>query len=165
MRLIKLAIASVNTTVGAVRSNVDRCIEVAHEMAAADVTLGAFPEQVVGGYAPEDLVQWNGFVRGQRAQLERFAEETSELATVFALGLIVGVGGDLFNAAALVHRGRILCFTAKEKLPTYNIFYEARTLSRGIPYMKLDADGVPLVDAVVSFDFGTVALEVCDPLD
>ncbi|MFP6687594.1 MAG: NAD(+) synthase, partial [Polyangiaceae bacterium] len=75
MRLIKLAIASVNTTVGAVRSNVDRCIAVAHEMAADDVTLGAFPEQVVGGYAPEDLVQWDGFVRGQRLQLERFAEE------------------------------------------------------------------------------------------
>ena len=93
MRLIKLAIASVNTTVGAVRSNVDRCIEVAQEMAADDVTLGAFPEQVIGGYAPEDLVQWDGFVRGQRSQLERFAEETSELATVFALGLIVGVGG------------------------------------------------------------------------
>ncbi|MFP6684704.1 MAG: NAD(+) synthase, partial [Polyangiaceae bacterium] len=88
----------------------------------------------------------------------------SELATVFALGLIVGVGGDLFNAAALVHRGRIVCFTAKEKLPTYNIFYEARTLSRGIPYMKLDADGVPLVDAVVSFEFGTVALEVCEDI-
>ena len=64
MRLSKVAVASVNTTVGAVKSNTDRCIAMAHEMAAADVTIATFPEQVVGGYAPEDLVQWPGFVAG-----------------------------------------------------------------------------------------------------
>src|SRR5690606_20717378 len=99
MRLIKIAVASVNPTVGAVRSNTARCIAMAHEMAAADVTVGAFPEQVIGGYAPEDLVQWGGFVTSQRRGLERFATETRELATVFALGLVVGVGGDLYNVA------------------------------------------------------------------
>ena len=164
MRLIHLAVASVNTTVGAVRSNTERCIEMAHQMANDDVTLAVFPEQVIGGYCPEDLVQWRGFVRAQRQQLERFAKETNELDTAFALGLIVGVGGDLFNAAALVHHGRIVGFTAKEKLPTYNIFYESRALSRGIPYMHLDAEGVPLSDSVVRFDFGTVALEVCEDI-
>ena len=164
MRLVKLAIASVNATVGAVVSNVDRCLTMAREMAAADVTLGAFPEQVIGGYAPEDLVQWQGFVTSQRRELERFARETAELSTVFALGLVLGVGGDLYNAAALVHRGRVILFSAKEKLPTYNIFYEARTLSRGLPHMDLDAAGVPLRDAVVAFDFGTVAIEVCEDI-
>ena len=63
MRLAKLAVAAVGSTVGAVRSNVDRLITVAHEMADADVTIGAFPEQVIGGYPPEDLVQWSGFLR------------------------------------------------------------------------------------------------------
>jgi NAD+ synthase (glutamine-hydrolysing) len=136
----------------------------AREMAADGVTLAAFPEQVIGGYAPEDLVQWRGFVSSQRGALERFASETADAATVFALGLVVGVGGDLYNAAALVHRGRIVAMSAKEKLPTYNIFYEGRTLSRGVPRMQLDADGVPLVDAVIAFDFGTVALEVCEDI-
>jgi NAD+ synthase (glutamine-hydrolysing) len=164
MRLVKIAVASVNTTVGAVQSNVDRCIAMAGEMAAAGVTLAAFPEQVVGGYAPEDLVQWRGFVSSQRSALERFASETADVATVFALGLVVGVGGDLYNAAALVHRGRILAMSAKEKLPTYNIFYEGRTLSRGVPKMWLDAGGIPLADAVIAFDFGCVALEVCEDI-
>jgi len=164
MRLAKIAVASINTTVGAVTSNVDRCIAMAHEMANEGVTLAALPEQVVGGYTPEDLVQWGGFVSSQRRELERFARETRELRTVFALGLIVGVGGDLYNCAALVHGGEILMFSAKEKLPTYNIFYEARTLSRGVPYMDVDADGVPLTDAIVEFDFGTLALEVCEDI-
>lgn len=164
MRLVKIGIASVNSTVGAVTSNTDRCIEMAHAMATDNVTLAAFPEQVIGGYCPEDLVQWPGFVSSQRRELERFAAQTEALATVFALGLVVGVGGDLYNVAALVHRGAVVLFSAKEKLPTYNIFYEARTLSRGLPNIHRDAGGVPLIDAVARFDFGTIALEVCEDI-
>ena len=164
MRLVKIGLGSVNATVGAVRSNTDRCIALAHAMAKDDVTVGVFPEQVIGGYATEDLVQWRGFVESQRRELARFAEETAGLKAVLAIGLTLGVGGELFNAAALVHRGKILAFTPKEKLPTYNIFYEARTLSRGSPYMRLDAAGVPCGDFVFRFDFGMVALEVCEDI-
>ncbi|NUO53586.1 MAG: NAD(+) synthase [Polyangiaceae bacterium] len=164
MRLVKLGIANVDTTVGAVRSNVDACVRFAQEMAAADVTVGVFPEQCVGGYAAEDLVQWRGFVDTQRAELERFAQTTAKLGTVFVLGVAVGVGGDLFNCAAVVHAGKILGFVPKEKLPTYNVFYEARTFSRGVPGLELDASGVPLGDYVFSFDFGTVATEVCEDI-
>lgn len=164
MRLVKIGVASVNATVGAVRSNVDRCLRLAHAMAKDDVTVAAFPEQVIGGYAAEDLVQWGAFVKSQRAELDRFARETQELPTVFAIGLTVGVGGDLFNAAAVVHRGAILALVPKEKLPTYNVFYETRTYSRGTPYMDLDADGIPLGDFVFTFDFGTIAAEVCEDI-
>ncbi|HEY4119414.1 MAG TPA: NAD(+) synthase [Byssovorax sp.] len=162
MRLVKLGIANVDATVGAVRSNVDRCVELARAMAAEDTTIAAFPEQVVGGYASEDLVQWRAFVASQRRELERLARETAALATVFCVGVTVGVGGDLFNCAAIVHRGAVLGLVPKEKLPTYNIFYEARTFSRGAPYLELDAEGVPLGDRVFAFDFGVVALEVCE---
>jgi NAD+ synthase (glutamine-hydrolysing) len=164
MRLVKLGIANVNSTVGAVRSNVDRCIEIARAMSKEDVTLAVFPEQVIGGYVAEDLVQWRGFIASQRRELDRFASETASSRTVFTLGLTVGVGGDLFNAAALVHAGKVLAFVAKEKLPTYNIFYEARTFSRGTPYMALDADGVPCADLIFRFDFGTIGLEVCEDI-
>src|SRR5688572_20652867 len=116
MRLAKVAVASVSPTVGAVASNVSRLIAIAREMAEADVTLAAFPEQVVGGYPPEDLVQWRGFLDGQRREVERFASETAETATVFVLGMAAAVGGQLFNCAAIVHRGRILGLVPKEKL-------------------------------------------------
>lgn len=162
MRLAKLAVASVSPTVGAVHSNVSRLIAVAKEMAAADVTIGAFPEQVIGGYPPEDLVQWPGFLVGQRRELERFAKETSGSATVYVLGLAVSAGGQIFNAAAVVHRGRIAGVVPKEKLPTYNVFYEGRTFSRGGPGLALDWGGIPLGDYRFLFDFGDVAVEVCE---
>src|SRR5215213_975555 len=162
MRLAKLAVASVSPTVGAVRSNVDRLIAVAREMADANVTIGAFPEQAIGGYPPEDLVQWPGFLIGQRQELERFATETSNAKTVFVIGFAVSAGGQIFNAAAVVHRGRVAGIVPREKLPTYNVFYEGRTFSRGGPGLAIDADGVPLGDYRFAFDFGDVAVEVCE---
>jgi NAD+ synthase (glutamine-hydrolysing) len=162
MRLVKLAVASLSPTVGAVVSNTAALVTAARRMADDDVTLGAFPEQVVGGYPPEDLVQWRAFLDAQRRGLETFARETADAGTVFVLGLAVPVQSQLFNAAAVVHRGRILGCVPKEKLPTYNVFYEGRTFSRGGPGLALDADGVPLGDYLFAFDFGTIAVEVCE---
>jgi NAD+ synthase (glutamine-hydrolysing) len=162
MRLIQIAVASVDPTIGAVRSNVDRMLGMAREMAAAGVTLACYSEQVVGGYPPEDLIQWRSYVDAQRAELERFARETAHLRTVFVAGIAVAVGGQIFNSAAVVHGGAILGFVPKEKLPTYNVFYEARTFSRGRAGLALDASGVPLGDYLFAFDFGTVAVEVCE---
>ncbi len=162
MRLIKIALGNVNPTVGAVRSNVDRVLAQAHEMAADGVTVGCFTEQVVGGYPTEDLIQWRAFLAAQRSEVERFAEETVDLPTVFVVGVAVGVGGQIFNCAAVVHGGEVLGFVPKEKLPTYNVFYEARTFSRGAPGLARDTSGVPLGDYLFAFDFGLLAVEVCE---
>lgn len=164
MRLIQLGLARTNPTVGRLRTNTDRLIEFALEMGKSDVTVGVFPEQAISGYPAEDLVQWGRFVEAQRVELERFASETKAFSTVYAVGLTVGVAGELYNVAALVHRGSILAFVPKEKLPTYNVFYEARTFSRGGPGLELEASGVPLGDYIFQFDFGTLALEVCEDI-
>lgn len=164
MRLIRIAIANVNTTVGAVRSNVDRAIRLARQAAEDGATLVALPEQLVAGYSPEDLVQWRAFVDAQWAELVRFAAETKELAAAFAVGLTVARGPHLYNSAALVHGGEILGVVPKEKLPTYNVFYEARVFARGAPGLVDEVHGVPFGDLVFDFDFGTVALEVCEDL-
>lgn len=164
MRLIRIALANVNTTVGAVRSNVDRALHIAREAAADGATVVLFPEQLVAGYSPEDLVQWRAFVDAQWTELERFARETKDLAPAFALGLTVARGPHLYNAAALVHAGKVLGIVPKEKLPTYNVFYEARVFARGAPGLVDEVRGVPFGDLVFDFDFGTLALEVCEDL-
>lgn len=162
MRLVKLGIGCVDTTVGAFEANTERAIEVALAMAKDGVTVGALTEQVFGGYPPEDLVQWPAFLAAHGAALGRFVEATAKLPTVFVPGLVVGVDGDIYNVAAVVHAGRILGYVPKEKLPTYEVFYESRTLSRGRPGLALEVDGVPLGDHVFGFDFGTLAVEVCE---
>jgi NAD+ synthase (glutamine-hydrolysing) len=162
MRLVRVGLANVNATVGACTSNVDRAVELVHTAAAEGATLVAFPEQVVGGYPPEDLVQWRAFVLAQWAELHRFARETATLGCVSVIGLVVARGAHVYNAAALVHAGRVWGLVPKEKLPLYNVFYEARTLSRGTSGVVEAIEGVPFGDLVFDLDFGTVALEVCE---
>ena len=162
MRLVRVSLASVNATVGACRSNVDRAIASVKAAAADSASLVALPEQVVGGYPPEDLVQWRAFIDAQRAELERFARETAPLGCACALGLVVARGAHLYNVAALVHGGRVCGFVPKEKLPLYNVFYEARTMARGTAGLYDTVGGVPFGDLIFELDFGTVALEVCE---
>jgi NAD+ synthase (glutamine-hydrolysing) len=169
MRLIRIAIVSANTTVGAVRSNTDRAIRLARAAADDGATLVALNEQLIAGYTPEDLVQWRAFVDAQWTELERFAKETADLSAAFAIGLTVARGSHLYNAAAMVHAGKILGVVPKEKLPTYNVFYEARVFARGCPglFDTLDhgeSRGVPFGDLVFDFDFATVGLEICEDI-
>ncbi|MCL2723067.1 MAG: NAD(+) synthase [Polyangiaceae bacterium] len=164
MRLIRIAVASVNTTVGAVRSNVDRAMDAARHAASDGATIVVLPEQLIAGYAPEDLVQWAAFVEAQWKELERFASTTKDLGCAIALGLTVARGAHLYNAAALVHAGKILGIVPKEKLPTYNVFYESRVFARGAAGLFDEIHEIAFGDLIFDFDFGTVALEVCEDL-
>jgi NAD+ synthase (glutamine-hydrolysing) len=164
MRLLKIALGSVNTTVGAVRSNVDRALAQAREAAADQATLIAFPEQLISGYPPEDLVQWRAFVESQWTELMRYAHETRALPMLSALGVTVARGDSVYNCAALVHGGRVWGLTPKEKLPTYNVFYEGRTFARGHAGLYDVVNEVPFGDLVFDLGFATLALEVCEDI-
>ena len=92
MRLVRIAVANVNSTVGACHSNAEHVIELAHQAVGDGASLVAFPEQVIGGYPPEDLVQWRAFVEAQRVELERIASETRSLGAALVIGTTVARG-------------------------------------------------------------------------
>ncbi|MGO9832445.1 MAG: NAD(+) synthase [Myxococcaceae bacterium] len=162
MRLVRIGLASVDSTVGAVDSNVERALGLAAAMAKDGVTVAAYPEQVVGGYPPEDLVQWEGFLERQWEALSGFAKATATQRVVHVLGVAVAHQGIRYNCAAVVAGGQVLGLVPKEKLPTYSVFYEGRTFDRGHPGLAVEHRGVPLGDQVFEFDFGILAAEVCE---
>ncbi len=172
MRLVKVGLASVNTTVGAFGANVDRALKLAKAMSDEHVTVAAFNEQLIGGYSAEDLIQWQAFVDRQWTELERFAKQTAASnGMVHVLGVAVSHQGLRYNCAAVVAGGQILGLVPKEKLPTYSIFYEGRTFSRGRPGLDEvfhpphpGSATVPLGDQLFQFDFGVLAAEVCEDL-
>ena len=164
VRLVKIGLGNVDPTVGAFTANVDQCVAMARTMAAEDVTIALFPEQVVGGYTPEDLVQWRGFVDGQWHELRRFAAETADLAMVSVIGAALLHHGLRYNCAVVVAGGQLLGIVPKQKLPTYNIFYEGRTITRGLPLEVGEMAGVPFGDLIFQFDFGIVSVEICEDL-
>ena len=99
MRLVKLGLACVNATVGSVHANTDRVMARARELEAAGVTVACFPEQVIGGYPAEDLVQWQGFVAAQWQALERISASTAKSGMVTVVGLAVA---SFLTAAATI---------------------------------------------------------------
>src|SRR4051812_27952690 len=113
MRLVKIGLASVNATVGSVDSNTARVIQLLAEMERDGVTVACFPEQVLGGYPAEDLVQWRGFVAAQWRALAEVARAGEHSGVVAVLGVSVAHRGHLFNCAAVLHRGRVLGLVPK----------------------------------------------------
>ena len=72
MRRITVAVASVDTTVGAVMSNTEKAIAFGREIGEAGATVGVFQEQLFGGYPAEDLIQMPEFVSEQMTALKKW---------------------------------------------------------------------------------------------
>ncbi|HSF17741.1 MAG TPA: NAD(+) synthase [Vicinamibacteria bacterium] len=166
MQPIKIGLANLDPTVGAIHSNLERLIQTAAEMSANRCAIGVFTEQVISGYPTEDLVQWRGFVEQQGRALRSFAEATGGLThpTIFALGLSVSDRGFVYNAVAVVAGGRIVGLVPKEHLPTYGVFYESRVFARGIPGETRTVLGAPFGDLLFRTPFGVFTVEVCEDM-
>ena len=50
---------------------------------------------------------------------------------LFIVGVAIAHHGLRYNCAAVVAGGEVIGLTPKEKLPTYNVFYEGRTFAFG----------------------------------
>jgi len=164
MRLIKLAGLNIDVAVGQMEGNYKTLLCAAREAAEGGATIVAGPEMVLCGYPAEDLVQWRGFVDQQWQYAKRFAKETEKLESVFVFGLAVFYEDAVYNCAIVICKGRILGVVPKEKLPTYNVFYDMRTFSRGGAGMRGTVEGIPFGDMIFSFPFGKLAVEVCEDI-
>jgi NAD+ synthase (glutamine-hydrolysing) len=124
----RLALAQINPTVGDLPGNRDRIIETircAEEMGAE---LVAFPELALTGYPPEDLLLKPSFIRDNLQVLDEVARATGDIAVVVGC---VDRTDDIFNAAAILHRGRVVHLYHKQFLPTYGVFDEDRYFRPG----------------------------------
>jgi NAD+ synthase (glutamine-hydrolysing) len=138
--MVRIALAQVNPTIGDLRGNsslVQRYIERA-KAAGADVV--AFPEMVVTGYPPDDLLLKKSFIADQNKALETIAGSTVGISAV--IGFVDQSHGRLFNAAALVSEGQIKGVYRKHHLPNYGVFDERRFFSSGKEVVLAEIDGL-----------------------
>jgi NAD+ synthase (glutamine-hydrolysing) len=138
---VRIALAQVNPTVGDLAGNTKLVVEWIERARKADADIVCFPELVITGYPPEDLVLKPSFVRDNLAQLDVVARASRGIAVVVGF---VDRDGDLFNAAAFIHDGVIKAVYHKVFLPNYGVFDEKRYFVPGhrAPIVRLD--GVPI---------------------
>jgi len=129
---MRVAIAQVNPTVGDLRGN-RKLVEEAVDRAAGRADLVMLPELVLSGYPPMDLLERDGFVRDQLAELDALRESSRRIP--IALGVVVPAEPSgprrLYNAAVLLAKGEIAAVRPKSLLPTYDVFDERRYFRGG----------------------------------
>lgn len=138
--MVRIALAQINPTIGDLVGNtalVQRYIDQA-KAAGADVV--AFPEMVITGYPPDDLLLKKSFVADANAALETIASTTSGIAAI--IGFVDHNNGRLYNAAALISDGKIRGVYRKHHLPNYGVFDERRFFSSGNEIVLAEIDGL-----------------------
>lgn len=162
-RLLKVAAAALNQTVGDFQGNAGRVRAAIDEARRRRVGLLVLPEYAISGYSLEDRVHWQEVTDRSWRELERLAPATAAMTVV--VGLPVRVDGMVFNAAAVLHDGRVLGATLKEKLPEYDVYFERRHTSDAYPGMRRDLPGgAPAGDLVFQLPYGKVTAVVCEDL-
>ncbi len=125
---MRVAIAQVNPTVGALAANRRLVEEAAAKAAAAGADLVVLPELVLTGYPPMDLLERRGFVLDQERELEALEPASRRIAIALGATLPGPRRGPrhLVNAAVLLAQGRRVAVQPKTLLPTYDVFDENR---------------------------------------
>jgi NAD+ synthase (glutamine-hydrolysing) len=146
---MRLALAQTNSVVGDLEGNAARVAESTAAARDAGADLVLFPELMVTGYPPEDLLLRPGFIRAARQTVEELARATH--------GITVLVGaphfdGALYNACFVLRDGAIAGVYHKHHLPNYGVFDEDRYFTPGDDRVLLDIAGV------------SVGLTVCEDI-
>lgn len=127
---LRIVLAQINPTVGDLRGNVEKIINFTVQAKRLKADIITFPELAICGYPPEDLLLKKQFVSDNLKALNSLMEKISDIV------VIVGFvdrdrEGNLYNAAALIHEGKLKGISHKIELPNYGVFDEKRYFKAG----------------------------------
>ena len=125
---MRIGLAQINTTVGDLSGNSRRVLDAYRALVAQGAQLVVFPELVVSGYPPRDLLFKRRFVTDVESATAEIAAAVGEVPALvgFVETNTTGQGRPFFNAAAWCCRGEVAVVARKCLLPTYDVFDEDR---------------------------------------
>lgn len=141
---MKIAMAQCNPLMGDIAGNADIVLAKSIEAAASGAKVVLFPELMLCGYPPEDLLFRPAFRRQVEQSIQYLVDASQE--QLGDLCLIVGApvysGGEIFNAAVVIRGGEVVGQYFKQCLPNYGVFDERRYFSAGESPLVVDVDGL-----------------------
>lgn len=139
MKTLRLALAQINTTVGDIEGNVEKIVRYLRSAERESADIVVFPELCVTGYPPEDLLLKPQFVRDNVRGRDRVMSAVGDLVAIVGF---VDINTHIYNAAAVMHRGRVVDCYHKMYLPNYGVFDEFRYFQAGRRYPVYKIGGV-----------------------
>ena len=122
----RIAAATPQVYVADVEENLKQIQEKIKQAAGKGCGAVCFPELSLTAYTCGDLFRDRTLLLQAEQALETLMERTAGLDILCVVGVPVPWEGALYNCAAVFHRGRLLGLPAKEYIPNYSEFYEAR---------------------------------------
>ena len=141
---MKVAIAQINTTVGALKANTDKAIQYIKDAYDLGADIVLLPESTIPGYLTLDLLFNRQFIKDNLRELERLVSECPDIIAI--VGYVEDVKGKLFNSAAVIQNAKLINKIQKSKLPTYDVFNEKRYYISGSKQLpvKVIVDDLPI---------------------
>ena len=150
---MKIGICQVNPTVGAISNNKHLVLDNYNKSVSMGAELVVFPELVLSGYPPQDLLLRKRFLAKAADALDEIAKHSS---VPIILGNTLVENNELFNCSFLCEKGKIVGFYKKIFLPTYDVFDEDRYFKSG--------DRPRIFELNISGQVKRVGLQVCEDL-
>jgi NAD+ synthase len=139
-----LALAQLNPVAGDIEGNVKKAREARARAAREGAELVVFTELYLTGYPIEDLVLKPALQSSAREACEALARHTGDGGPAMLVGLPWGEAPFVYNAVALLDRGRIEAVRYKYNLPNYGVFDEKRVFAAGPLPQPIEFRGVKL---------------------
>jgi len=123
---MKIGIAQINTTVGDFYGNSQKILQSYETLCRQGAEVVVFPELVLCGYSPRDLLFKKRFVHDNDMALRALAAKIGEVPAI--IGCVRKISGKkgLFNSVAWCVDGKVQQFADKCLLPSYDVFDEKR---------------------------------------
>ncbi|PHR26467.1 MAG: NAD+ synthase [Desulfotalea sp.] len=130
---MKIGLVQVNPVIGDFKYNCERILKWSVRAKNLGCDLVIFPELVISGYPPQDLLERQSFVEDHNSALNELMGQLPELDVM--LGCFeennLPQGKPLYNSAIVVRKGEVVFRTRKQLLPTYDVFDETRYFQPG----------------------------------
>ncbi len=141
MRQLRIGMAQINTTMGDFPGNKGKILKTIKDARALGIDLLTFPELAICGYPPEDLLFKPQFISENLKVLNEVVRNSTGITVVVGF---VDAKEDIYNAAAVIHDGRLIDIYHKIHLPNYGVFDENRYFQAGknVPVYRIADIGI-----------------------
>ncbi|MFC1952856.1 NAD+ synthase [Chloroflexota bacterium] len=141
MHRLRIGMAQINATVGDFTGNTKKVLVAIAEARSLGVDLLTFPELVICGCPPEDLLYKQRFIEENLHCLDEVIEASSGISLVVGF---VDSKEDIYNAAAIIHDGKLIDIYHKIHIPNYDDFDENRYFQAGSKSMIYTLAGISI---------------------